>query len=76
VRTIESDLIELRRELAEKILDSTDGRTPEEALESYRLERQDRHTRLDEFMQSVAEEGTTSIDPLLVAARQIRELGG
>jgi glutamate dehydrogenase len=76
VRTIESDLIELRRELAEKILDSADGRSPEEALEIYRLERQDRHTRLDEFMQSVAQEGTTSIDPLLVAARQIRELGG
>ncbi len=76
VRTIESDLIELRRELAEKILDSADGRPPEEALETYRLQRQDRHTRLDEFMQSVAQEGTTSIDPLLVAARQIRELGG
>ncbi|HEX6219816.1 MAG TPA: NAD-glutamate dehydrogenase domain-containing protein, partial [Acidimicrobiia bacterium] len=76
VRTIQHDLIELRRELAEKILDSGEGLTAEEALEIYRLERQERHTRLDEFMQSVAKEETTSLDPLLVAARQIRELGG
>ena len=76
VRTIQRDLIELRRDLAEKILDSANGLAPEEALEIYRLERQDRHTRLDQFMQSVAQEETTSLDPLLVAARQIRELGG
>ncbi|HXV72532.1 MAG TPA: NAD-glutamate dehydrogenase domain-containing protein [Acidimicrobiia bacterium] len=76
VRTIHRDLIELRRELAEKVLDSGEGLSAEDALEQYRLERRDRHIRLDEFMQSVAQEEATSLDPLLVAARQIRELCG
>jgi glutamate dehydrogenase len=76
VRTIKSDLIELRRELAEKILQAGQGLAVEEALERYRLERIDRHTRLDQFMQSVAQDATTSLDPLMVAVHQIKALGG
>lgn len=76
VRSIQSDLIELRRELAEKILAAGEGLAVDEALEAYRRDREERHARLDQFMQSVAQEQTTSLDPLLVAARQIRVLGG
>ena len=75
VRTVQSDLLELRRELAEKILGAGEVLSVEEALENHRLQRIDRHTRLDQFMQTVAQEQTTSLDPLLVAARQIRTLG-
>ncbi len=75
-RSIKSDLIDLRRELAEKVLIAGLGLGVEEALEKYRRERAERHDRLDQFMQSVAQEGTSSLDPLLVAARQIRALGG
>jgi NAD-specific glutamate dehydrogenase len=73
-RWIKSDLIDLRRELAEKVLIAGIGLGVEEALATYRHDRAERHTRLDEFMQSVAQEGTSSLDPLLVAARQIRAL--
>jgi glutamate dehydrogenase len=75
-RSIKSDLIDLRRELAEKVLIAGIGLGVEEALATYRGERVERHRRLEEFMQSVAQEGTSSLDPLLVAARQIRALGG
>jgi glutamate dehydrogenase len=75
-RSIKSDLIDLRRELAEKVLIAGLGLDVEEALATYRGERAERHARLDEFMQTVAQEGTASLDPLLVAARQIRALGG
>ncbi len=76
VRSIESDLIELRRDLAERILTAGDGLAVEEALAVYRRDRADRHARLDELMQSVAHEEKASLDPLLVAARQIRALAG
>ncbi|HUG33073.1 MAG TPA: NAD-glutamate dehydrogenase domain-containing protein [Acidimicrobiia bacterium] len=76
VRSIQSDLIDLRRELAEKVLGVGEGLTVDQALESYRRDREERHVRLDQLMQSVAQEETTSLDPLLVAARQIRVLGG
>jgi NAD-specific glutamate dehydrogenase len=76
VRSIQSELIELRRELAERVLEAGAGRSVEEALETYRHDRADRHARIDELMQSVAQEETASLDPLLVAARQIRALAG
>jgi glutamate dehydrogenase len=75
-RSVMSELIRLRRELAEKVLIAGIGMSVEDALETYRQDRAERHTRLDEFMQTVAQEGTSSLDPLLVAARQIRALGG
>ncbi|MFP3883593.1 MAG: NAD-glutamate dehydrogenase [Actinomycetota bacterium] len=74
VRTVQSDLLQLRRDLAEKILDTGEGLPVEEALETHRLERIDRHNRIDQFMQTVAQEQTASLEPLLVAARQIRTL--
>ena len=76
VRSIQSDLIELRRELAERVLVAGEDRSVEEALDAYRRDRAARHARLDELMQSVAQEETASLDPLLVAARQIRSLAG
>lgn len=76
VRSIQWDLIELRRELAERVLAAGEGRSVEEALEDYRRDRMDRHARLDELMQTVAQEETLSLDPLLVATHQIRALAG
>ena len=73
-RSIHSDLIELRRELAEKVLLAKAGMDVAEALASYAKDREERHARLDQFMQTVAQEGSSSLDPILVAARQIRAL--
>jgi glutamate dehydrogenase len=76
VRSIQSDLIELRRGLADRVLEAGEGLNVEEALATYRRDRADRHARLDELMQSVAQEEAASLDPLLVAVRQIRALAG
>jgi NAD-specific glutamate dehydrogenase len=76
VRSIQSDLIELRRDLADKVLETGAGLEVEQALQAYRRDRADRHARLDELMQSVAQEEAASLDPLLVAVRQIRALAG
>ncbi|MGB8360026.1 MAG: NAD-glutamate dehydrogenase domain-containing protein [Acidimicrobiia bacterium] len=76
VRSIQSDLIELRRDLADRVLKAGEGLDVEQALQTYRRDRADRHARLDELMQSVAQEEAASLDPLLVAVRQIRALAG
>ena len=76
MRSIKSDLIELRRDLADRVLETGKGLDVQEALDTYRHDRADRHARLDELMQSVAQEEAASLDPLLVAVRQIRALAG
>ncbi|MEE8374710.1 MAG: hypothetical protein V3S26_00120 [Acidimicrobiia bacterium] len=76
IRSLQGDLILLRRELAEWVLAHSDGLEPEAALEAYAHSRSERHARLAQFMQLLAHEGSTDLDPLLVAARQIRALAG
>lgn len=76
IRSLEGDLVRLRRDLAEWVLADSDGRNPEAALEAYARSRSERHTRLAQFMQLLAQEGSSDLDPLLVASRQIRALAG
>jgi NAD-specific glutamate dehydrogenase len=73
---LEGDLVRLRRDLAEWILAESDGRDPEAALDAYARSRSERHARLEQFMQLLAQEGSSDLDPLMVAARQIRVLAG
>lgn len=74
IRSLESDLVKLRRDLAEWVLAESDSRNPEAALDAYARSRSERHARLTQFMQLLAQEGSSDLDPLLVAARQIRAL--
>jgi NAD-specific glutamate dehydrogenase len=67
-------LIQLRRDLAEWVLATADGQDVEEALDEYVRSRGERYARLTQFLQVVAQEGSPHIDPLMVAARQIRTL--
>jgi glutamate dehydrogenase len=76
IRSLESDLVRLRRDIAEWVLAESDGIEPEAALNAYARSRSERHTRLTQFMQLLAQEGSSDLDPLLVAARQIRTLAG
>ena len=76
IRSLESDLVRLRHDIADWVLAEGDGLTPEEALSSYARSRLERHNRLDQFMQLLAQEGSTDLDPMLVASRQIRALAG
>ena len=74
IRSLEGDLVKLRRDLAEWVLADSDGLEPEAALVAYARSRSERHARLRQFMQLLAQEGSADLDPLLVAARQIRAL--
>ena len=76
IRSLEGDLVKLRRDLAEWVLAESGGRNPEAALEAYARARSERHTRLAQFIQLLSQEGSSDLDPLLVAARQIRALAG
>jgi glutamate dehydrogenase len=76
VRSLQAELIELRRDLADSVLSVSDGRDVDTALEVYGEERFERHARLAQFMQMVAQDATSSLEQLMVAARQIRALAG
>jgi glutamate dehydrogenase len=74
IRSLEGDLVRLRRDIAEGVLLEGQGLDPAQALDGYAAARRERHNRLDQFMQLLAQEGSDDLDPLLVAARQIRAL--
>lgn len=74
IRSLESDLVRLRRDIAEWVLAHSDGLAPEAALDSYARSRSERHARLGQFMQLLTQEGASDLDALLVAARQIHAL--
>ncbi len=76
VRSLEGDLVKLRRDIAGWVIAEADGLGPEEALDAYAEARHERHARLTQFMQLLAQEGSTDLDPLLVATRQVRALAG
>ncbi|MEA1902564.1 MAG: NAD-glutamate dehydrogenase, partial [Actinomycetota bacterium] len=76
IRSLEGDLIRLRRDIAGWVLASGDGLGPNAALDAYAKARAERHARLAQFMNLLAQEGSVDLDPLLVATRQIRALAG
>ena len=74
IRSLQNDLVVLRRELAEWVLESADGRSVPAALDAYVDSRRGRHERLESFMQLLGHEGGTDLDSLVVAAKQIHTL--
>jgi NAD-specific glutamate dehydrogenase len=74
LRAFESDLESLRRDLAQWVLEDANGEPVAEAVESYAVKRADRHQRLDRFMDMLRHDSAIELDPLLVAAKQIRAL--
>ncbi len=74
IRSFESDLERLRRDLSEWIMASGDGMSPAEAVDSYVAQRAERHERLDRFLDMLKHDGGSDLDSLMVAARQVRAL--
>jgi glutamate dehydrogenase len=74
IRSLEADLVRLRRDLAGCVLADSDELGPEQALESYVRSRSERHARLTQFMHLLTQDGESDLDSLLVAERQIRAL--
>ncbi|MGZ5127961.1 MAG: NAD-glutamate dehydrogenase [Actinomycetota bacterium] len=75
-QSMEDDLFNLRRQVAEKILEVSDGLPIDEAVETFLTERPDADERLRRFMRQLAMEGVTDLAQLTVALRQIRALVG
>ncbi len=74
IQTVEDDLVLLRRQLADNILEEADGLAPSTALAHYLVARTHELGRLTRFMRSLAVEGVTDIAAAVVAIRQIRNL--
>jgi glutamate dehydrogenase len=67
----ESDLVSLRRRVAEKVLARAGSRGPRDAVRKYLSERAEAHGRTLVFMRQLAAEGVDSVDAVIVATRQI-----
>ena len=66
-----SDLVVLRRRLAERILAKAGSRSPRDAVRKYLAERAEAHGRLLLFMRELARQGVDSVDAVIVATRTI-----
>jgi len=77
IQAVEEDLLNLRRELAERILiDAGPDATPQDAMEAYLATRGKAHDRLTRFMRALAIDGVDDVASVIVAIRQIRALVG
>jgi len=74
IRSLEGELVRLRSDIAEWVLAESVDEEPEVALDAYARKRSERHSRLNQFMQLLDQEGSSDLDPLLVAAQQVRAL--
>lgn len=75
IQAVEEDLLVLRRELAERVLQEAEPQaTPQQALESYLAGRRRSHDRLTRFMRQLAVDGVDDVASVIVAIRQIRAL--
>ncbi len=76
VRVVHDDLALLRRELAERVLDSHPGLPAKAAIEEYIGSRPNALGRLRHFMRALALDGVDDVASVVVAIRRIRSLAG
>ena len=76
IRTLENDLLQLRRDIAERVLASAEIQNGKALCEYFRSTRPDQHARLDQFIELLMREGGGDLDSLTVAARQISAVIG
>ena len=75
-QSCEDELLAIRRQLAEKVLEEAGGAPMDEAVTAFLASRIDAVGRLQRFMRSLATEGVSDISQVTVALRQIRSLVG
>jgi glutamate dehydrogenase len=76
LQAVEEDLLAARRRLAEHALAHLDGRSVDEAVDTFVAEHQDAVERLVRFMRGLALEEISDLAAVTVALRQIRALAG
>jgi glutamate dehydrogenase len=72
VRTLEDDLLRLRRDIAERILAAADIQNGKALMDYYRSTRPDQHDRLSQFLELLTRDGGSDLHSLIVATHQIR----
>jgi glutamate dehydrogenase len=70
--TAEEELLAVRRRAAERVIEFSEGRRGEEAVEHFLETREGHVSRLIRFMQTFELTGETDVAPLMVALRQVR----
>ena len=76
IQTVSDDLVLLRRQLAEQILEDAPDADPAHALDTYLISRTHEIGRLTRFMRSLAVDGVDDVAAVIVAIRRIRTLAG
>ncbi len=73
-QAVAGDLVELRRELAERVIAEAGDAPPETALEGYLANRGPALGRLNRIMRALSVDGVDDVSGLVVAIRQIRSV--
>jgi glutamate dehydrogenase len=76
LQAIEDDLLLLRRQIVERVLQGTEGQRVDEAVGAYLASRPDVTSRLARFMRGLALEEASDLAAMTVAVRQVRALAG
>jgi glutamate dehydrogenase len=72
LNAVEEDLLNVRREAAERALSSENGKAPEAAVEAWLAGRAEARERLERLMRELDAEGVDELSAVTVAVRQIR----
>jgi glutamate dehydrogenase len=70
-QTLESDLVQLRRDIAEEVLGSAEIQNGTALLEYFKSTKPDQHARLEQFFELLLREGGGDLNSLVVASRQV-----
>ncbi|HSL25118.1 MAG TPA: NAD-glutamate dehydrogenase domain-containing protein, partial [Acidimicrobiia bacterium] len=76
LETLEDDIVEIRRLLAEKILEEAKGQTAVEAVEDFLARHAAAVQRLNTFLRSLGSDQPEHLAPLMIGVRQLRSLVG
>jgi len=76
IQTVSDDLVLLRRQIAERILEASPDADPAHALDTYLISRTHEIGRLTRFMRALAVDGVDDVASVVVAIRRIRTLVG
>jgi NAD-specific glutamate dehydrogenase len=76
LETLEVDMVEVRRSLAERILQEAEGEEAEEAVEAFLTRHRASVERLNSFVQGLGSEQPEHLAPLMIGVGQLRSLTG
>jgi glutamate dehydrogenase len=76
IQTLETEMLAVRRRIAERVLEGAEGRSVDVALDAFFLEHADEDGRLARFLRLLTKDGVSDTASVVVALRQLRALTG